>query len=243
MEDVMSEFSNEPMLPGGSPKPIYQTWIDALTKPNERTYAEIANSPGANPNKAYLWVFIAALINFFFAVLVQGAVMRNTFQQFGQDTQFLGNGFGGGLLAALCGAPISAAITVLFFAITVAIVQWLAKMFGGVGNYNQLAFAFGAIMAPYMLVSSVFTLLSAIPFVGLCFSAIAVIAGIYILVLEIMAVKSVNQIGWGGAIGSLLIPVLAIVFLCVCLVVGVFALLGPMVGDVFSSINQSLGGY
>ena len=116
-------------------------------------------------------------------------------------------------------------------------------MFNGRGSYNQLAYAFGAILAPYMLVSSVLTLLSAIPYVGFCFSAIAGIAGIYILVLEIMAVKGVNQFGWGAAIGSLLIPVLAIVFLCACLVAVTLALLGPVMGDVFNGINQSLGGF
>jgi len=242
-EDAMSEFSDEPVVPAGGPTSFFQTWITALTKPNEQTYAALANSPGANANKAYLWVFIAALLNFFFAALVQGAVMRNMFQQFGQDVDFLSNGFAGGVVAAICGAPISAAISVLFFAITVAIIQWIAKMFGGQGNYNQLAYAFGAILAPYMLVSSVLTLLSAIPLVGFCFTAIAAIAGIYILVLEIMAVKGVNQIGWGAAIGSLLIPVLAIAFLCACVVVGILALLGPVIGDVFDTINQSLGGF
>ena len=239
----MSELSNDPMLPESRPTPFYQTWITALTKPNEQTYVELVASPGANANKAYLWIFLTALVNFFFATLVQGAVMRNTFQQFGDGFESFGNGFGGGFIAALCGAPLSAAFSVLLFAITTAIIQWLAKMFGGKGSYNQLVYAFGAIVAPYMLISSVLTLLTAIPYVGLCFTAIAGLGGLYILVLEIMAVKGVNQIGWGGAIGSLLIPVLAIAFLCACLVVGVFALLGPVIGDVFDSINQSLGGF
>jgi len=239
----MSELSNEPMIPDSGLTPFYQTWITALTKPNEQTYATLASSPGANANKAYLWLFVAALLNFFFAALVQGAIMRNTLQQFGESADFLSNGFGGGVIAVICGAPIGAAIYVLFFAITTAIVQWIAKMFNGRGSYNQLAYTFGAILAPYMLVSSVLTLLSAIPYVGFCFSAIAGIAGIYILVLEIMAVKGVNQFGWGAAVGALLIPVFVIVFLCACLVGGTLALLGPVIGETFDSINQSLGGF
>ncbi len=239
----MSELSNEPIIPDSGPTPFYQTWITALTKPNEQTYAAIASSPDANANKAYLWLFLVALLNFFFATLVQGVVMRNMMQQFGDSADFLNNGFGGGIIAAICGAPVGAAIYVLFFAITTAIVQWIAKMFNGQGSYNQLAYAFGAILAPYMLVSSVLTLLSAIPYVGFCFSAIAGIAGIYILVLEIMAVKGVNQIGWGAAVGALLIPVLVIVFLCACLVGVTLALLGPVISETFDSINQSLGGF
>jgi len=239
----MSEFSNDPMVPDIGPTPFYQTWITALTKPNEQTYATLARSPEANANKAYIWLFIVALLNFFFATLVQGVVMRNMMQQFGESADFFSTGLGGGFIAALCGAPISAAFYVLFFAITTAIVQWIAGMFGGQGSYNQLAYAFGTILAPYMLISSVLTLLAAIPYVGFCFTAIAGLGGLYILVLEIMAVKGVNQFGWGAAIGSLLIPVLVIMFVCACLVIGVLTLLGPMIGDVFSSINQSLGGF
>jgi hypothetical protein len=37
-----------------------------------------------------------------------------------------------------------------------------------------------------------------------------------------------------------LIPYLVILFICGCLFVGLLALLGPMIGNVFSSINQSL---
>jgi hypothetical protein len=88
-----------------------------------------------------------------------------------------------------------------------------------------------SILAPYLIISGVVTLLSAIPYVGFCFSAILALAGLYILVLEVMAVKGVNQISWGAAIGSLLIPVFAIAFLCVCLVAGLFTLLVPVLRD------------
>jgi hypothetical protein len=240
----MSDFSEEsPVAPGSAPTSIFQTWVNALTKPNEQTYAAMAASPEASSNKAFLWLFIAALVNFFIAAFVQGAVMRNMMQTFGENADFFGNGFGGGLIAALCGAPIGAVIYVLIFAITVAIVQWIAGMFGGRGNFAQLAYVLGMIVVPYTFISSLFTLLSAIPYVGFCFSAIIGLAGLYILVLEIMAVKAVNQFGWGAAIGSLLIPVLVIVFLCACLVGAIALLLGPVVGNVFSTINQSLGGF
>jgi Yip1 domain len=182
-------------------------------------------------------------LNFFFATLVQGAVMRNTLQQFGGDTGFLSNGFGGGIIAVLCGAPLSAAFFLLYFVISVAIVQWIAKMFSGRGTFNQLAYVYGAIQAPYMLIGSLLTLLSAIPFVGLCFTAIALIGYLYILVLKIMAVKGVNQFGWGQAAGSVLIPFIVVITLCVCLTIVTAILLGPVIGNVFSTINQSLGGF
>ncbi len=48
----MSEFSNVPMAAG--PEPFYQTWLKALTRPNEQNFAEMALSAGASPNKAFV---------------------------------------------------------------------------------------------------------------------------------------------------------------------------------------------
>jgi len=234
----MNDMSNTPVMPAG-PKPFFQVWMDALTKPNESTFAEMAASPNAKASTAYLWIFIGYLIEFFLSSLVQGVAMRRVLEQYGSGGQFA-NGFGGGLITAICGAPIIAVVATIFFAIGTAIVQWVAKMFGGRGNSGQLAYALAAILAPFSIVAGVMSLLSAIPFIGLCFSLILAIAGIYILVLELMAIKGVNQFGWGAAIGSLFIPGLVIGFLCACLIGVSVMLLGPAIGNAFSTINQSL---
>ena len=151
-----------------------------------------------------------------------------------------GEDLGSKLVAAVCGAPIAAVISVVFFAIFVGVVQLVAKMFGGRGTFDQLAYVLAAITAPFSLISSVLTLLAAIPFVGLCFGIIALVAGIYVLVLEVMAIKGANQFGWGQAIGSLFLPL--VVLIC-CLSVGVISImsvLGPAISDTFNSINSGL---
>jgi hypothetical protein len=241
----MNEQSNMPVF-SAAPEPFYRIWIRALTRPNEQTYADLAASPNAKANTAYLWYFVAALIQLFFASLVQGAVMKQMLNQFG-DGQY-GQFYGGGgiaqtLISAVCGAPVAAAISVLFFALGVAIIQWIAKMFSGRGNFGQLVYVMAAILSPFLLVSGVLTLLSAIPFVGLCFGLVSIFAGLYVLVLEVMAVKGVNQFGWGAAIGSVFIPGLVVFLFCICLavlVIAVLMMMGPMIGNVFSGINQSL---
>jgi len=235
----MNEQPNTPMMRSGGSTSIIQTWINALTKPNEQTFADMAASPNAKASTAFLWVFVGALVNFFFASLVQGPLMRQYLQQSGFGDQF-GNGLGGGLVTAICGAPIAAAIGVLFFAIFAGVVQWLARMFGGRGTFDQLAYALAAITVPFTLLNSIFTLLAAIPLVGLCFGIVSLLAGLYVLVLEVMAVKGVNQFGWGQAIGSLFLP--GLVLAC-CLFVAVFSLmsvLAPRIGEIFSTINQTL---
>jgi uncharacterized membrane protein len=128
----------------------------------------------------------------------------------------------------------------VFFALLVAIIQWIAKLFGSAGAYEKLLYAFAAITVPFTIVSSLFVLLSAIPFVGICTGLISIVLSIYVLVLEVMAVKAVNRFGWGQAAGSVFIPGCVIFIVCACVVIGGMMLLAPMIGNVFSGINQNL---
>lgn len=228
----MNDMSNEPIQANG-PTPILQIWGKALIKPSEQTFVEIASSPNAKATTAYLWVFVASLIQIFLVALVQSQLYGNLAEQYGLGGEMFGNrsGVASVLIGAICGAPIGAVVTTLFFAISVFVIQWIAKMFGGTGTSDQLAYSMAAIAAPYSIISGIVTLFAAIPYVGFCFSAILAIASIYILVLEVMAIKGVNQISWGAAIGSLLIPGLVIGFICACLIgVSVAALL-PMIRE------------
>ena len=232
----MNESSNIPVFDSTppAPQPFYQIWIKALTKPSVQTFAEIANSPDASPNKAYIWLAISYIVSFFFIMLL--TLVRTTGQY-----EDIGSSLGGSAITLICGAPIGAVIGVLFFSLMTAIIQWVAKLFKGTGSYGKLIYAVAAFTAPIMVVSGVLSALSLIPFIGLCFSVISIGLSIYSLVLWIMAVKAVNQFGWGEAAGSVLLPGIVIGLLCGCLVAGSLMLLGPVIGDVFSTINSSLG--
>jgi hypothetical protein len=227
------------MVPGGS-TPFYQTWTDALTKPSEQTYAALAASPHAKATTAYLWVFIATLVEFLVISLVQSPAIREALRQQGVGDSLPGGGIGAILITAVCGGPIGAIVSTLFFAIGAAIVQWVAKLFGGQGTFDQMAYALGAIGAPYGLVAAVFSALAAIPYVGFCFRIVLSLAGLYVIVLNVMAVKGVNKFGWGQAAGSVLIPWAAVLLSCCCAVFAASAIMGPALGNIFSSINQSL---
>jgi len=234
----MNEQMNAPMLP---PRTGVSEWIsvwrDAITKPGEQTYARIAQSPNAKTTTALLWVFLGSLVNFLLGSLVQGAAMRQMLQNsdFGVDG-FPGAG-GGGLVAAICGAPIAAVVSVALFALITGVVQLLAKMFGGRGTFDQLAYAIAAIVTPSYLISGVLSLLSAIPYAVYCFGIVGFLLGLYALVLQVMAVKGVNQFGWGQAIGSFLLPVF-VLFCCVSIgMIGILQALGPGLSDIFNSIT------
>jgi hypothetical protein len=183
-----------------------------------------------------LWIFLGSLISSLLALPAQSVMMRQIMESTGLADQGIPAATGGGLVGIICGAPIAAVISVVVFAIVVGIVQFLAKMFGGTGTFDQLAYAIAAIVAPFYVVSGLLGLLSAIPYAGACFGILGLFLGLYILVLEIMAVKGVNRFGWGAAIGSMLLPVLAIACCFSVAVAGMFSLLAPQMQDIFNSI-------
>ena len=234
--------SNAPTPSSGGSKSFFQVWIDALTKPNENTFAQMASSPNAKAMTAYIWVFVTSLIELFFSFLINGALVRRAFEQGGYGGSLPGGGVGIALIGAVCGGPIVAVIVTIFFAIGAALIQWIAKMFGGKGTNDQLTYSFGAIAAPFYLISTVFVLLSAIPFVGFCFRIILSLLGLYVLVLYIMATKGVNQFGWGQAIGSVLIPVVAIFLVCCCLGAIASMAAGAAFKNFFQQFQNGLGG-
>ena len=234
MEEHMNEEPNAPMLPVRSSS-ILQTWMNALTKPNEQTFAQLAASPEAKTSTALLWVFIGSLVQSFVTFLMQGRIMAQMMQGTGLENQA-----GPGLVGILCGAPIAAVITVVFFSAFTGIVQWVAGMFGGKGSFEKLAYVFAAITVPFTLISALLTLLSAVPYVGLCFGIVGLLAGLYVLVLQVMAVKGVNQFDWLPAAGSLLLPFIAFICCISAGVAGLVSLAGPAMQDIFNQINQSI---
>lgn len=234
----MNDLPNE-SVPEAKPDSVFQIWTRALTKPNEQTYATLAASPKATATTAFLWMFIASLIQFFLSTLVQRQ-MFNNLQRYGLDMSQFGNrgGVGAILIGLICVAPVLAAFSTLVFAIMVALMQWLARMFGGTGTYDQLAYALAAIAAPLTILGGILGLFGAIPYVGLCFGLIGFLVGIYILVLQLMAIKGVNHIGWGGAIGAYFIPILALAFICACLTGISVAALIPIIRQTLPNFRQ-----
>lgn len=242
MEDEMSEYSNEPIVPGSEPEmSLVDTWMAAFTKPRAETYARIAAQPGASATKAFLWVFLASLLTSIVSAVASLGGQMETFRQMlppeianqlpaGADASF-------GIGTLICGAPIGAVFAVLFFAIGTALIQWVAKLFGGTGTFDKLAYAFSSIFVPYSVIASVLTLLSIIPFVGILTGLIGFALWIYSIVLGVLAVKAVDRLDTGKAAGAVLLPGVVIAFvICCCIIAGV-SFLVPVMGETFQGIN------
>jgi hypothetical protein len=251
----MNQFDNPPITPPSSGKPgpagWLPVWIKAVTQPKEQTFVDITEHPDMSAKTAYIWVFIAGTLSGIiqaFATTIRAATgVGSPFQNIPGLEQYLPQSSGGGggvgisLVGGLCASPFAGLLSVVLFALLVAIVQWIAKLFGGTGTYEKLLYAFAAITVPFTIVSSVFVLLSVIPFVGICTAVISFGLSIYALVLQVMAVKATNRFGWGQAAGSVFIPGCTVFIICACVVFGSLMLLGPVIGNVFNNVNQNLG--
>ena len=232
--------SNTPIMeskPG--PAGWLAIWIKAVTQPNEQTFVELTEHPDVSSRTAYIWVFIAGTISGIIQAIATtirlASGVSSPFQQIPGMEQYFPQSAGGGvgisLVGGLCASPLIGLLTVLLFALFVAVIQWIAKLFGGTGTYEKMLYAFAAITVPITIVSSLFILLSVIPFVGICTGLISFGLSIYVLVLQVMAVKAVNRFGWGQAAGSVFIPGCVIFILCACVVFGGVMFLVPLIRD------------
>lgn len=240
----MNEQLNAPVSPEPSGFAGWFTiWLNAVTKPSEQAYSLLAGSPDAQNNtRAFTWIFLAgtlsAIVTGILQALLEFAGFTARFPGF--PAEIAGNAPRNAAVSlgiSLCTSPIAGAMSVVFFAIFVGIIQWVAAMFKGTGNFSQLAYVTAAISVPFSLISSLFAPLSVLGVVGYCFSGISLLLGFYAMYLQLLAVKSVNKFGWGEAAGSYFLPVFLFVCLCACVIAGLVSVLAPMMGDTFRLIN------
>jgi len=246
----MSEFNSTPNTPPSSRAPgpagWLPVWIKAITQPNEQTFVDITEDPNMSARTAYIWIFLvgtlSGIIQAFGAAIRATRGIGSQLQQIPGIGQYFPHSAGGGgagiaLIGGICASPFAGLLSVLFFALLVAIIQWIAKLFGGTGTYDKLLYAFAAISVPFTIISSLFVLLSAIPYVGICMAVISIGLSIYAFVLQVIAVKAINRFGWGPAAGSVLIPGCLVIILCACVVGGSVALIMPVIRNGIKGIN------
>ncbi len=210
--------------------PWWEVWIIALARPSVETFESLVRDPNASTSKAYTWVFITGLIGSAISMLAQLLLPGASTLSSVEESE-MGAAFGSSLVTLICLVPLSALFSVLGLMIRAGITQLIARALGGTGTYSRLVYAFAAFVAPLTVI---FSILGSIPYV----SCLVFPLTIYACVLPVIAVKAVNQFGWGRAIVSGVV-ILAGILLLVA-VIFILALLGPVVGGVFSNIMQEI---
>lgn len=245
----MNNQSNKPPMMADPDRPppqgAFPVWSKVYTRPGEQTFWEIVNHPDATAKNAYIWIFLvgtlSGLITGLYQVVAGMSFIRNTFPGYEQLPDTTGIMSVSTLVGAICGAPISGVFSVIGFAISVALIHWAARFFGSKeGSFDQLAYAMGAVIAPSTLASSLLLPFSAIPFAVFCILPLLIILGLYVIYLQLTAVKAVYRTGWFEAAGVYFLPTILIVFLCACVVLGLFRLAGPAVNEIFQQVQQGL---
>ena len=220
----------------------FPVWMKVFTKPGEKTFLEILAHPEAKAKSAYLWVFLVGTLTGLISGLTQFAAtlvgLRQIAPELGQMSGFAGLFGTAGLVGALCGAPLAGVFSLIGFIIGVAIIHGTARFLGGQGNFDQMAYAFGAIVAPLSLVSGLLVPFNLIPFVAVCILPLLILLGLYALYLEVAAIKAVHRFGWGGAAAALLLPTILLGLLCGVLFVGMLRIAGPSFYDIFQQMRQ-----
>ena len=241
----MNSASNEAMIVDPDMPPsqgAFPVWSRVYTQPKEQTFIEITEHPEAKAKAAYIWVFLAGTLSGLVASMLQFIVAMIGLQAAATQYGGLPSGGGfygvGGLLGAICSAPLTGLFSMLGFMISTAIVHATAKFFGGQGTFDKLAYAFGAIAAPATLVSALMIPLNVIPFGVFCTLPVFVILGVYILFLEVTAIKAVHKFGWGESAAALFLPTILLGLLCGVLALGLMRLVGPSLNDILEQMRQ-----
>jgi hypothetical protein len=217
-------------------------WTKVFTKPNERTFLEITDHPEAKARSAYIWVFIAGTLSALINSLVQfiGTLvgLQQAMPDFGQVPGLPGAVGAAGLFGAVCGAPIVGLFSVIGFALGVAIVQATARFFGGQGTFDKLAYAFGAIAVPFSLLSGLVAPLNLIPYIAFCTVPILLGLALYVMFLEVTAIKAVHRFGWGEAAAALFLPTILIALVCGFAFLAFMRVAGPSINEIFQQLQQ-----
>jgi hypothetical protein len=221
-----------------SPLGAVETWVKALTQPNEGAYREIVNDPGASVGKAVLWLLGFGFVGGLLSGIIQAITGSSYLDQISQFTQYgdipfevpartggafmsiVGSAFGG-LIGGVLGALIYAALVML-----------VARALGGTGTFEKLFYGFTAYGAPLGMVTSV---IGAIPFIG----CLGLPLAIYGLVLNVIANKAANDFDTGKAVISSLAPALVIALLCCCVIVLISIVGGAMLAPIFGDWANS----
>lgn len=189
-----------------SAAPFYELWFRAVGQPVEETYRAIADDPASSVGRAALWVALAGLVAY--AITSIGEILQRG-SELAQlaETSPVAATAGGVVLLFICAGPLAAVASVGVLMLHTGILQFVAGALGGSGDFRRLFTSMSAFWAPVTLVTGA---LNVVPYVGPC---LTIPISLYALFLSALAVKAINQFGWGEAIATLLIPLIVFVLL------------------------------
>ncbi len=206
-------------VPPAAPRKWYEIWRDVWLHPNAQTFMDILKEPDISSSRGFKWVALTGLISGLVS-LISIMLSLNTLQNGLSSLENTPIVFSVMGIYGLCVVVLTPIFAVLGLVISAGIYHGIAKLFHGTGEWGQLVFCFAAILAPLFVVSSLISVLVSlqVPFLSFCFGLASLALSVYAIVLFINAIKAVEDIGTGAAIGTYFAPVVIVLILSVCLV-------------------------
>jgi hypothetical protein len=197
----------------------YEIWRDVWTNPGVEAFWSILKDKDHSATRGFIWIGVTSLILGLISSIVSIPLLNRVSSQV---PSFLGSGET--VLTALCTIILTPIFAIIGLIIGTGIYHLVAKLFGGNGNWSDLVFCLAAVIAPASLIStivsaiwSIFSQVRVLFFlVAIVFGIIVVVLAIYNIVLYILAIKASENVGTGGAIATVLIPIGVLVVLGFC---------------------------
>lgn len=206
---------------------MIQTWIRLFTGPNNSNFEEVSMNSEASMGTAILWrtvsIIIAAALGYVGSLMGLGNVQAQfeqmiasrgdippEMQQALSQVATLMTPANLGIMTVL-----GIVFSLIGFILLCLLYHVIAKMFGGQGSLGTFSYLSAGVWSPVSIITAV---LGLIPLIGSCLGALV---GIYGLVLSFFAIKTNYRLGDGRAIVVLILPVLLLIALVFCGVVGV----------------------
>jgi MFS family permease len=205
------------MIQPEKPRKWYEIWWDVWIHPGLAPFKAILSEPGNNITRGFIWIgvtsFIVTLVSYLFSALVSNlmadAIGGEMFKNYSGYT-----------ISYICGILLSPLFAILGIAVSALVYHWIAKLLGGRGNWNDLLFCLSAVNAPASIIGGVIALISLLFFQSpvLLFlpTMVALALAVYILVLNVNAIKAAEDVGTWPALGAIFIPTLIGVAVVTC---------------------------
>lgn len=203
-----------------------EVWLRALTRPSVATFESLLQDPNATTQRAYIWIAVSALIAYLVSLVLAFVFVA---AEDGMIVELIGSM----AICGFCGAIIAPLLSVLALMINAGLAHLCARALGGPGTYSQLAYAFSSYQAPLALISGVI-------FVVPCVRYLDIAIALYVIVLNVIAVQAVHRFSWGKSVFCAVIVPIVLVVIVACVIIAILTLIGPAVGNVFSTMIEEL---
>jgi hypothetical protein len=207
----------QPELPVQSRR-WYEIWWDVWLHPGIAPFQAMLKDTNHSMTRGFIWVgvtsFIITLISYLFSALVMRNFMADAFR----GTPLENGGYFA--LSYICGIILSPIFAIIGIAISSGVYHWVAKLFRGKGVWSDLVYCLSAVSTPGTLIAGVVGVFSLLFFNHPVFIFlpvfIAFVFAIYMIVLNVNAIRAVEDVGPFEALGAIFIPTIVIVVLVTC---------------------------